>query len=143
VTCAFALAADSPYVGKWSINKAESKVDPNGTKIESLTLHYVQDGPTLKYTSTTNGTTAPTIILDGEEHAITPTPGSSPNRMGATHYVSTVHGNNIQTVFKKDGKTVGTRKATMSADGKRITSITEGTGGNGQKVQSTLVFDKQ
>jgi hypothetical protein len=108
LTCAFVYAADSPYVGKWTINKAKSKFDPNGTKIESLTLHYVQDGPTLKYTSTTNSTASQTIILDGKEHAITPTPGSSPSRMGATHYVSTANGKSIQTVFKKDGKTVGT-----------------------------------
>ena len=48
LTCTFALAADSPFVGTWTINKSKSKLDPNGPKIESLSVQIMQDGPTLK-----------------------------------------------------------------------------------------------
>jgi hypothetical protein len=145
LTCAFALAADSPFVGTWTMNKAKSKPAPGGQTIESLTTQIVQDGPSLKSTSTVNGTTGSPFILDGKEHDVTrsPTPTRTVGRMGSTHYISTVNGKSIQTVFKKHGKTVGTRKSSLSADGKMMTSVTEGTGADGQRFQSTIVFDKQ
>src|SRR5436190_23744062 len=143
LTCAFVLAADSAHVGTWTMNKSKSKVATGGQPIESLTVQFVQDGSTLKAIATTNGTAAPAVIADGKEHAATASPNSAADRMGSTHYVSTVNGNTVQTVFKKDGKTVGTRKSTVSADGKTRTSVTEGTGSDGKKFKSTLVFDKQ
>jgi hypothetical protein len=142
LTCAFALAADNPFVGTWTMNKAKSKLVPNGPQYNSLSVQVMQDGLSLKQIATVNGTAGPALLLDGKEHATTPTSTTS-RVMGATHYVSTVNGKTIQTVFKKDGKTVGTRKASLSADGRTMTSVTEGTGADGQKFQSTVVFERQ
>jgi hypothetical protein len=143
LTCAFALAADSPFVGNWTMNKAKSRIDPTLPKIDTLSVQVTQAGPAaLKAVVTTNGTAAPVADIDGKEHAVTPTT-TQPNTMGTTHYVSTLKGKTMDTVFKKDGKTVGTRKVSLSADGKTMTAVTDGTLLNGQKVHSSVVLDKQ
>jgi hypothetical protein len=139
LTCALAAAADSPFVGAWKFNKAKSQPDPNGAKIESFTTQFSQDGATLKASITTNGATV-NVVLDGNEH---PLPSGAPLAPNATHYMSTVNGKNISTVFKKDGKTVGTRKASLSADGKTITATTDATLPDGRKSHSVMVMDKQ
>src|SRR5205085_12314984 len=59
LTCAFVIAADSPFLGTWTMNKSQSKLDPNGPKYDSLTVQFTQDGPSLKSVVTTNGTAAP------------------------------------------------------------------------------------
>ncbi|HYI97108.1 MAG TPA: hypothetical protein VEX68_26430 [Bryobacteraceae bacterium] len=139
MTCAFALAADSPFVGIWTMNKTKTKLDPNGPKIESLSIHITQEGSSLKVVVTQNGTVAPAMVLDGKEHPIP----SGPGLFGATHYVSTPNGKIIEAVYKRDGKAVGTRKSSLSADGKVMSSVTEGTRPDGEKIHSTMVFDKQ
>ena len=142
LTCAFALAADSPFVGTWTMNKAKSTFDPNPNlpKLDSITVQFVQDGSILKAMPTVNGTASPEALLDGKEHTVAST---GPNPLGATHYVSTVKGKTNVTVFKKDGKTVGTRKASISPDGKTMTAVTEGTLPDGKKLSSTIVLEKQ
>ena len=139
LTCAFALAADSPFVGTWTMNKAKSKLDPNGTQYDSLTVQFMQQGPSLTANITQNGTSFPGVLMDGKEYAIPGTPGA----MGATHQVTTSKGRIIETQFKKDGKIVGTRKTSLSADGKLMTSVTDGTTLTGKKIHSVVVFDKQ
>ena len=129
LTCV-ALAADNPFVGTGAMNKSKSKIDPNGTQYNNFTIQTIQDGPTLKGIATVNGTAGPVTILDGKEHAIS---GSTPS--GATHYVSAANGKTIKMVFNRDGKTVATRMTSLSADGKTMTSVTEGTWPN--------VFEKQ
>ena len=143
LTCSLALAADNPFVGTWTMNKSKSKLVPNAQPFESLTVQYVQDGASLKATITANGTSGRTEVFDGKEHQVTPNRTGTIGRMGATHYMSTVNGNTIKTLFKKDGKTVGTRTVTASPDGKMLTGVTEGTFSNGQKFQGTVIFEKQ
>ena len=138
LTCAFALAADSPFVGTWTMNKAKSDFGPQGPKMESLTIQYVQDGPALQAIMTTNGRPEPGIVIDGKEHVVT-----GRTRMEATHATATVKGRMIETSFTKDGKTVGTRKYSLSADGKVLTAVTVATTPDGQKVHWNPVFDKQ
>src|SRR4051794_35904877 len=106
LTCVVACAADSPFVGTWTMNKAKSQIDPNGPKLESVSSQFSQDGPTLKVIISTNGNTGVPAVLDAKEHAFA---ANSPGLLDATHYTSTVKGKTIQTVFKKDGKTVATR----------------------------------
>jgi len=139
ITCAFAFAADSPFVGTWKLNKAKTTVDPNGPKLESITTQFSQDGAGLKGSITTNGTTVD-VLLDGKEH---PLPSGAIVPANATHYMSTVKGKTISTVFKKDGKTIGTRKTSLSADGKSYTAITDATLPGGKKSHSVVVMDKQ
>jgi len=140
LTCAFALAADSPFVGTWKMNKSKSTIDPKGQQYDSLTVQFLQEGSTLKSIPTVNGTVVPATVMDGKEHAV---PAGTLSRLGATHYVSTVNGKTIETVFKRDGKIFGTRKTSLSPDGKSSTSVTEATLPDGQKTHTTIVFEKQ
>jgi hypothetical protein len=140
LACAFALAADSPYVGTWTMNKAKSTPDPNMPTLDTLTVQFRQDGPALKAIATTNGNANPEVVIDGKEQ---PMKTAGPNPLGATHYVATADGKTTTTVFKKDGKTVATRKSSLSPDGKTMTSVMGGTLPDGKKISSTLVFDKQ
>jgi len=140
LACVFALAADSPFVGTWTMNKSKSKIDPNGPALDSVSTEFMQDGATLKVVITTNGAKAPAVVLDGKEHPVT---APNPAGLAATHYASTVKGKTIQTVFTKDGKTVGTRRTSLSPDGKSFTSVTNGTLPDGKKTSSTVVMEKQ
>ena len=140
LTCVFALAASSPFVGTWKMNKSKSKIDPRGQQYDSLTVQFLQEGSTLKSIPTVNGTVVPASVMDGKEHAV---PAGTPTRLGATHYVSTVNGNTIETVFKRDGKIFGTRKTSLSPDGKSATSVTEAMLPDGQKTHTTIILEKQ
>ena len=122
------------------MNKVKSKPDPNGPKLESLTVEFVQDGSTLKAIITNNGMTAPAVPIDGKEQ---PAPTNMPSVAGSTHHVSTMKGNTIHTLFKKDGKTVATRNVSLAPDGNTMTSVIEATLPDGQKLKSIAVFDKR
>jgi hypothetical protein len=63
--------------------------------------------------------------------------------MGATHATPTAKGRMIETIFKRDGKTVGTRAFALSTDGKLLTAGTDATTSDGQKIIWNVVFDKQ
>jgi len=97
----------------------------------------MHDGATLTAIMTVNGTAEPAIAVNGKEHVIT-----GRNRMGATHATPTLKGRLIETIFKKDGKTVGRRTFALSADGKVLTTVTDATTPDGQKIEWTVVFDK-
>src|SRR5690349_3903455 len=92
--CAFALAADNPFVGTWTMNKSKSKIDPSAPPLDSASSQFMLEGSTLKVIITTNGTAAPAGILDGKEH---PMPSGNALRLDATHYTSTVKGKTIET----------------------------------------------
>ena len=140
LTCVLALAADSPFIGAWTMNKSKSKLDPKAPKIDSMSTQFIQDGPALKVIITTNGTAAPAAELDGKEH---PVVAVNAGPIGPTHFVSNVNGPHISTILKRDGKVVGMRKTTMSADGKSYTAVSDGVLPNGTKTHSIAVFEKQ
>jgi hypothetical protein len=138
--CASMVAAENPFVGTWTMNKSKSKPDPNGPQLDSLIVQFSQDGPTLTAIITNDGIVAPPVPIDGKEQRA---PANMPSVAGSTHHVSTLKGNTIHTLFKKDGKTVATRNVSVSPDGKTMTSVMEGTLPNGQKLKSVAIFDKK
>ncbi len=137
LTFAFALAADNPFVGTWKMDKSKSDFGTDGPKIDTFTIQYVQDGSTLKAIMTVNGTAEPAIAVNGEQHV------TGRNRMGATHATPTAKGRMIETIFTKEGKKVGTRRFSLSDDGKVLTATTDAATPNGQKIVWTVVFDRQ
>jgi hypothetical protein len=80
------------------------------------------------------------MVIDGKEHVM---PTTMPSLTGATHYVTTVNGNTIRTLLKKNGQTVLDRKVSLSPDGRTMNAVSEATLMDGQKLNSTIVFDKQ
>jgi hypothetical protein len=141
-TCAFAFtasAADNPFVGSWELNLAESKRDPNMTKIQKQTIVYSTEGSGLKALVTIDGkpSGAPTIY-DGKEHDRTSTTVGEYTKSKAT-----AHSNSLETVLTKDARVVRTRKNTLSPDGRTMTVVTEGTAANGAKIHNVDVFERQ
>ena len=140
MTCALALmAADNAFVGTWERNAAKSKPDPSAEKIQKQTLTYSMNGGVLTAVVMVDGkqTTSPTMY-DGQEHDATST-----GALGYTQSIATAKGNTLETVFKRDGKIVGTRKGTLSSDGRTMTTTNSGTKPDGGKYHSVVVFDKQ
>ena len=140
LTCAFTVAAENPYVGTWRMDKAKSTPDPDLPALDSLTVEFVQEGRTLKAIPIVNGAASATVLIDGREHTMG---GKRPDPLGATHYVSTATGKTNLTVFKRDGRTVATRKNSISRDGKTMTSQTTGTLSNGKKLNVSILLDRQ
>ena len=140
--CALALTssgAENPFVGIWELNVAKSKPDPSSPPVQTQTVRYVIDGSILKASLTTDGNpSAHPTRYDGQEHEYGGTSGLRP-----THIVPTAKGSTLETVFKRDGMKVGTRKNTLSADGRTMTVVSEGTKPDGTKYRSVLVFEKQ
>jgi hypothetical protein len=140
--CAFAFAspgADNPFVGNWELNVSKSKPDPKLPPVQAQTVKYGLDGTKLKAFLTTNGNASPhPTVYDGQEHEYGGT-----SAMHATHIIPTAKGRTLETVFKREGKQVGTRKNTLSDDGQTMTVTVEGTTPDGSKLLSVLVFEKQ
>ena len=131
--------AENQFVGVWELNLAKSKPDPSSAPVHSLSVKYVAAGSVLKAFLTTDGAPSPhPTTYDGQEHEYGGT-----SALLATHIVPTAKGAALETVFKRDGKKVGTRKNTLSADGRTMTVISEGTKPDGTKYRSILVFEKQ
>jgi hypothetical protein len=140
--CAFVLAvpgAANPFVGEWELNVSKSKPDPKSPVVKTQTVKYVSDGTTLKGFLTTDGNpSAHPTVYDGKEHEYGGT-----SALHATHIIPTAKGSMLETIFKRDGKRVGIRKNTLSADGKIMTVTVEGTTPEGEKYLSVLVFEKK
>ena len=142
VMCALALTssgADNPFLGTWELNTVRSKPDPSSPLIQSQTVKYSIDGAVLKASLITDGNpSAHPTVYDGKEHEYGGTSALRP-----THILPTWKGKTLETVFKRNGQKVGTRKNTLSADGLTMTVVTEGTKPDGSKYLSVLVFEKQ
>ena len=89
------------------------------------------DGSNQQFNYTTN--------FDGKPHPIT---GAGP--FGADSIAVTLGASNsLSFKVTRDGKTVGTGKSVVSADGKTLTLTSKGTDASGRTVSSVAVYDKQ
>ncbi|HYI93498.1 MAG TPA: hypothetical protein VEX68_08140 [Bryobacteraceae bacterium] len=142
VSCVFAVsvfATGTPFLGSWDLNPTKSKFDPSGPKIQSQTIKYYIENGVFKSSVTIDGSpSAHPTVYDGKEHEYGGTSALRP-----THIIPTAKENTLETVFKRDGKKIGTRKNTLSPDGRTMTVTSEGTKADGSPYKSVLVFDKQ
>ena len=137
----FAQAAD-PSNGTWELNLAKSKFDP-GPPLQSQTRTYeVMDGTvkmTLKGVNAEGKEMQSTYTgsYDGKDFPITGNPDAD------TVAVKRINDSTFEATLKKAGKVVSTSTRTISKDGKVMTVKTKGTNAKGEKINNTLVFDKQ
>jgi hypothetical protein len=132
-----AFAADNPFVGTWELNVAKSERDAALLKIKHRTVVYTAEGSSLTAVVTTDGKAQAPVTYDGQEHAV-------PSATGLyTHATSTAKDRTLETEFKKDGKVVGTRKNSLSADGRTMTVVMDVKQADGTKVHSVAVYDKR
>jgi len=136
-----AQAADN-QAGTWKLNVAKSKYSPGPAPKEgTLTIESQADG--LKFTI--HGTDAEGKAVhmefspkyDGKDYPATGMPGAD------TISMKKIDDNTIETVSKKGGKPLITTKSVVSKDGKTRTSSQKGTNAKGEKVNNTIVYDKQ
>jgi hypothetical protein len=136
-----AQAADN-QVGTWKLNVAKSKYSPGPPPKEgTLTVEAIPNG--LKITI--DGTDAegqpvhmefaPTY--DGKDVPATGMPGAD------TISIKKIDDYTVQAVSKKEGKPLTTTRTVVSKDGKTRTTTQKGTNAKGEKVNNTIVYDKQ
>jgi hypothetical protein len=142
-SAAFAAEAPSdPVVGTWKLNAAKSSFKA-GPALKSQTRIYSQSTQGIKLNMTTVGadgkeiTTETTYHLDGKEYPVSGTPDY--NSLSGKQ----VDRNTAEFTLIKSGKTVGTTRRTVSADGKTLTATSKVTNAKGDKTEDVTVFDKQ
>ena len=145
----FALAmlataqSTDPFVGSWRLNVAKSKYTPGPTP-KSITSTYEAAGKGYKVSVKNEPASGPvqqwsyTSNLDGMDSPVT---GNNPN--ADTISVKRIDANTLELVSKKGGKVTTTQRNVVAADGKTRTVTTTGMDGQGQKVNTVGVFEKQ
>jgi len=136
-----ALAADVS-LGTWKVNVAKSKYSP-GPAPKAQTVKYEATGDNMKIT--VDGTDAAgkpihnewTGKFDGKDYAVKGDPDTD---MRAYRRMDDY---TMEIVAKKAGRVTTTTKSVYSKDGKTRTSTATGTDPRGQKVDNTIVYEKQ
>jgi len=136
-----AHAADN-QVGTWKLNVAKSKYSPGpAPKDGTLTVESEPNG--LKITIHGTDTEGKAVHMefapkyDGKD---VPTTGM----LGAdTISMKKIDDYTVESVSKKGGKPLVTTRSVVSKDGKTRTSTQKGMNAKGEKVNNTIVYDKQ
>ena len=142
VLAATVYAADI-QVGTWRINLAKSKYDPPNLAPKSTTVKSEAVDGGIKVTADTVDYTGKTFHYDytaqydGKDYPVK----GDPNRdMTALKKIDEY---TFEQTNKKGGKVTITSKIVYARDGKSRTITQTGTNPQGQKVNNTIVWDKQ
>jgi hypothetical protein len=141
VAVALCFAADANMMGTWKLNDAKSQLGPGAPK--NSTVVYEAAGDSVKVTiDGTDKDGKPTHTewigkFDGKDYPVTGDPNS--DMRSITKIDDRTFGFNV----KKDSKVTISGRIVVSADGKSRTVTTSGTDSNGNKVKSSVVYDKQ
>jgi hypothetical protein len=138
---AVALAADAT-VGSWKLNLTKSKYSP-GPAPKSSTIKVEATGQDMKVTIDTENADGTKLHsewvgkYDGKDYAVKGDPNSD------MRSYKKIDDYTIEATAKKAGKVTTTTKSVYSKDGKTRTSTQTGTNAQGQKVNSSIFYDKQ
>lgn len=117
-------AAGNPFLGKWKINPAKSKLTDE-MKLESAGAN--------KFVITFGPGQVDTIVADGTDQ---------PALQGTTFSIAVEGPNNWKVVRKKDGKELLMAIWTLSADGKTLDDAFTGYQPDGSPVRSHFVYQR-
>jgi len=142
VAVASLAAQANSHVGTWRLNVAKSKYDP-GPAPQSQTVKYEAWDNGLKLTADgvdakgakTHGEYA--ARFDGKPYAFTGNPNAD---MIA---IKRVDDRTLETSWTLKGKPTLMTRSVVSADGKTRTATQTGVNAQGQKVNNTLVYERQ
>jgi hypothetical protein len=134
------FAAD-PQMGTWKLNETKSKITPETTKFNTVTMKNMF-GSTKVTSDGIDGTGKPIHVewsgkFDGKDYPVTGSPDSD-----ARSYTK-VNDRTLHVTVKKNGKVTANAQTVVSADGKTRTSTVTGTTAKGKKFHNTAVYDKQ
>jgi len=143
------LAAADPFVGTWKLNPSRSNFAPGAPRFILGAIQIESAGNGLK--STASGADGKGIVsdftfscqLDGTPCKVTP--ATMPLRSASA--VDTITLKRIDPTFMmatgtRNGKLVYSDRRVVSADGKTMTVIRDGTTPEGKKYESTIVLDR-
>jgi len=138
-TVSTAADAPDPVIGTWKLNAAKSS-GPLVAKSDTRTYSASADGVTMVWKRAgadgKESTVQGTFKYDGKDYPISGSPdfdALSLKRLDA---------NTTESVQKRMGKAVGHTKRTVSSDGKTLTLTSQITNAKGEKIESTLVYDR-
>lgn len=135
------LSAESPFVGTWKYNAAESKYS-TGQPPKDLTIVIEEQGDNLHIAATgTNADGSPlsvkyTVPVKGGEGKMEEGPYDAISSKTISTYVR-------ENTYSKNGKVVATRRTAVSKDGKTLKSTVKGMSTTGKTIAGTDVYDKQ
>jgi len=135
-----AMCFANPTMGTWKLNESKSKIGEGSAKITMVVWEKAGD----QDRCTVDGTDAEgkkihtvwTGKLDGKDYPVTGDPLSD------TRSFKMNGEKTLEMVSKKAGKEVGGGTVVVAADGKTRTVTSTMTNAKGEKVPSTLVYDK-
>jgi hypothetical protein len=135
------VAQADPHIGTWVLNVEKSKYAP-GTTPKSQTSVYSAAGQGIKVATTTvtaTGTinTEYTATFDGKDHPVKGNPDWD------TTALKRVDARTIEFTRKKAGKIVQTARSVVAADGKSRTVTVTGVNAQGQKLNTSSVWEKK
>jgi hypothetical protein len=131
-----------PFVGTWKLNLGKSKFTPGpGPKAQTVTIRAVGDRfNVVSDTELPSGQKTHTEYTAGNDGKDAPMTGSAAIDTVAAKRIDA---RTVDREDKKAGKVVATLHAVLSADGKGMTVVQKGMNAAGQKVENTVVFDRQ
>jgi hypothetical protein len=136
-----ACFAANPHIGTWKVNEAKSKVAPGMGKTK--TVVYAEKKDKIQLT------------VDGEDKDGKPTHGVWMGTTDGKAYkvkgnlawdamaYKVVNDRTYDITAMKGGKVAWSGKSTVAADGKSRTLNMSGTGADGKKFKSKVVYDKE
>ena len=132
--------ADNPTMGTWKLDETKSQIGEGSGKPTTVVWEKTGD----KDKCTVDGVDASgkkthtvwTGKLDGKDYPVTG------DRLSDHRSFKQTGDNTIEMISKKNGKVVGDGKVVVAADGKTRTVTSTLTNAKGEKVTSTLVYDK-
>jgi hypothetical protein len=142
LSAAIALLAADPTIGTWRLNVAKSKYRPgpaprSETRVYTLTKNGIKgtvntvwsDGKSTKVEFPAN--------TDGKDYPVTGSQGAdavSWNRIDE---------NSASLILKHAGRTIGSGRRVVSADGKTMTITYQGVNSLGDQVDNIVVYDRR
>ena len=132
--------AGNPTLGTWKLDESKSEFGEGAGK--PATVVWEKTGDQQKCTVDgvdTSGKKTHSVWtgkLDGKDYPVTGDPLADSRSFKKTGV------NTIEMVSKKDGKVVGDGKVVVAPDGKTRTVTSTMTNAKGEKVTSTLAYDK-
>lgn len=135
------VAADDVNMGTWKLDEAKSKIGAGAPK--NTTVVYEAAGDSVKVIVDGVGADGKpshnewTGKFDGKDYPVTGDPTAD------TRSYKQIDARTLELTNKKGDKVVLSGKITVSADGKTRTVSTKGIDGNGKKVATTAVYNKQ
>jgi len=138
---AAAVCFGSPQMGTWKLNEAKSTLAPGEAK--NSTVIYQEAGENVKII--VDGTDAAGKPIhnewvgkfDGKEYPVVGDPTSD------SRIYKTIDANTLELTIKKGGKVTLVARIVVSADGKTRTLTGSGTDPQGNKISTTLLYDRQ